>query len=68
MPYFKKKLKKGKTENAQTMLSLTINAWSEGVGCNYPNMRGFSIITPNLRGFWVIYPNFYMVIMILNVS
>lgn len=40
LSYFQK-LQKGKTVNAQIMLSLMVKAWSDGASCNYPNMRGF---------------------------
>lgn len=40
LSYFQK-LQKGKTVNAQIMLSLMVKAWSDGASCNYPNMRDF---------------------------
>lgn len=39
------------------VLELTVKVWSEGGGCNYPNMRKFIVITPYLLEVYVIDPN-----------
>lgn len=34
------------------MLDLTVKACSYGIGYNYQNMRGLSVITPNYKRVW----------------